>query len=208
MFRLIRGILLALGLILLAAPATGWAGGEIYLYTDAKGNLHLADRPLHAGYWRYPKERLRPASRSELPPVSYGRTLASPNAWDGVISRAGRAHGVAPGLVKAMIHVESAFNRHAVSPMGAQGLMQLMPATVRALGVDDPFNPWQNIEGGTRHLGRLVRRFGGNLELALAAYNAGERAVKTFGGVPPYPETRQYVRRVLSLYPHYDRHFR
>ncbi len=205
MFRLIRGILLALALLLVAAPATGRAGGDIYLYMDEQGNIHLADRPVHAGYRKYPKERLKPP---ELHPVSYGRTLASPNAWDGVISRAGRSHGVAPGLVKAVVHVESAFNRHAVSPRGARGLMQLMPATVRALGVDDPFNPWQNIEGGTRHLGRLVRRYKGNLELALAAYNAGERAVKLFGGVPPYPETQKYVRRVLSLYPHYDRHFR
>jgi soluble lytic murein transglycosylase len=208
MFRLISGVLLALGLCLVAAPATGSAEGDIYLYTDDRGNLHLADQPLHSGYRKYPKERLKPRSGPELPPVSYGRTLASPNAWDGVISRAGRTHGVSPGLVKAVIHVESAFNRQAVSPAGARGLMQLMPATVRALGVDDPFNPWQNIEGGTRHLGRLVRRYKGNLELALAAYNAGERAVKTFEGVPPYPETRQYVQRVLSLYPHYDRHFR
>jgi soluble lytic murein transglycosylase-like protein len=106
---------------------------------------------------------------------------------------AGRSHGVAPGLVKAVVHAESNFDRRAISPKGARGLMQLMPATARTLGVDDPFNAWQNIYGGTRYLGDLIRRYSGNLEHALAAYNAGARAVAQYGGIPPYRETQGYV---------------
>jgi soluble lytic murein transglycosylase-like protein len=205
MARSIWTALLALGLGL-AGPGTVEAGGKIYVFTDEKGGLHFADQPVHSGYALYKLKE--PESEPKLPPVSYGRALAAPKAWDGVIARAGRTHGVPPGLVKAVVHAESAFNPEAVSPRGARGLMQLMPATSRRLGVDDPFNPWQNIEGGTRYLSKLVRRYGGDLKLALAAYNAGDRAVKRYGGVPPYPETLGYVQRVLSLYQQYDRSFR
>ena len=107
--------------------------------------------------------------------------------------------GVDPALVEAIVAVESAFNPMAVSVKGAMGLMQLMPQTASRYGVADPFDPKQNVRGGTRHLRDLLLRFE-NLIHALAAYNAGERAVLRYRGLPPYPETRDYVRKVLDRY--------
>jgi soluble lytic murein transglycosylase-like protein len=109
-------------------------------------------------------------------------------------------HGLDPRLVDALVQVESAYNPRAVSHKGAQGLMQLMPATAARLDVDDPFDPEQNIRGGVRELDRLIERYSGNLQLALAAYNAGEGAVEKYRGIPPYRETRNYVARIMSLY--------
>jgi soluble lytic murein transglycosylase-like protein len=114
-----------------------------------------------------------------------------------LIDRASSTHGVDPRLVRAVIQVESAFQSGARSPKGAMGLMQLMPETARRYAVRNPFDPAANVEAGTRYLKSLLDRF--PLNLALAAYNAGEAAVERFGGVPPYPETRAYVGRVLKL---------
>jgi soluble lytic murein transglycosylase-like protein len=116
------------------------------------------------------------------------------------IAEASARYAVPERLIRAVIHVESGFNHRAVSPKGARGLMQLMPETAALLGVRDAFDPRQNIHGGTRHLRGLMVRFGHDLRLALAAYNAGERPVVQHRGVPPYPETRQYVAQVLRLY--------
>lgn len=113
---------------------------------------------------------------------------------------AARRHGLDPELVLAVVGVESAFRPEAVSPKGARGLMQLMPATAASLGVEDAFDPEENLDGGVRHLGTLLSLYGGDLERALAAYNAGEGAVDRHGGVPPYRETREYVKRVLERY--------
>lgn len=117
--------------------------------------------------------------------------------YDPIITRIAARHGVDPTLVRAVIQVESAYQRRARSRKGAMGLMQLMPATARQYAVTDPYDPESNIEAGTRHLKTLLTRL--PLTLALAAYNAGEAAVERFGAVPPYPETRQYVSRVLDL---------
>ena len=111
-----------------------------------------------------------------------------------------RRHGLDPDLVMAVVSVESGFRPQAVSPKGAQGLMQLMPKTASSLGVADAFDPTQNLDAGTRHLGQLLTLYGGDLTRALAAYNAGEGAVHRHGGVPPYRETRAYVKRVLERY--------
>lgn len=117
------------------------------------------------------------------------------------LARAAAArHGLDPDLVLAVVQVESGFAPAARSPKGAQGLMQLMPGTASALGVSDPFDPAQNLDGGARHLGALVARYQGDLPKALAAYNAGEGAVTRHGGIPPYPETREYVKQVLKRY--------
>jgi soluble lytic murein transglycosylase-like protein len=113
---------------------------------------------------------------------------------------AARRHGLEPALVLAVVQVESAFRPHAISPKGAQGLMQLMPPTARELGVKDAFDPEQNLDGGARYLRQLLVRYKGDVKRALAAYNAGPGAVDRHQGVPPYRETRQYVRRVLDKY--------
>jgi len=113
---------------------------------------------------------------------------------------AARRHGLDPDLVMAVVSVESGFRPQAVSPKGAQGLMQLMPRTASSLGVADALDPAQNLDGGTRHLGQLLTLYGGDVTRALAAYNAGEGAVDRHGGVPPYRETRAYVKKVLERY--------
>ncbi len=111
-----------------------------------------------------------------------------------------RTHGVDSGLVRAVIKTESNFNRWAVSPKGARGLMQLMPETGARLGVRDFFDPQQNVDAGVRHLKFLLDKFDGNLDLSLAAYNAGENLVERIGKVPAYPETQNYVRKIRKLY--------
>jgi len=118
----------------------------------------------------------------------------------GLAAATARRHGLDPELVMAVVSVESAFRPEAVSPKGAQGLMQLMPKTAVSLGVEDAFDPAQNLDGGARHLGQLLTLYGGDLTRALAAYNAGEGAVQRHGGVPPYRETRAYVKKVLERY--------
>lgn len=115
-----------------------------------------------------------------------------------LIHQAASRHNVDAALVKAVIHTESYFNPHATSHKGASGLMQLMPQTAEELGVTDLYNPRQNINGGTKYLSRLMKRYGNSLSLALAAYNAGEKAVSRYSGIPPYKETQNYVKKVLN----------
>jgi soluble lytic murein transglycosylase-like protein len=115
-----------------------------------------------------------------------------------LIQKHANAHGVNPSLVQAVIKAESAYNPNAVSSVGAQGLMQLMPATARELGVTQPFNPDDNIKGGAKYLGRLLEKYNGNESLAVAAYNAGPGAVDKYHGIPPYKETQNYVKKVLQ----------
>jgi len=117
-----------------------------------------------------------------------------------LVAQVSAEHGLDPDLVDALVRVESGYDPRAVSHRGAMGLMQLMPATVKRLNVGNPFDPEQNVRGGVREFSRLIRRYNGNLPLALAAYNAGENAVERFGGVPPYSETRDYVARIMHLY--------
>ncbi|MGZ5429525.1 MAG: lytic transglycosylase domain-containing protein [Thermoanaerobaculia bacterium] len=136
---------------------------------------------------------------SESPSSSSPSSLSSP--YSSQILAAAREHKVDPAFIAAVIKVESNGYAHAVSRKGARGLMQLMPATARRLGVMRPFDPRDNIRGGALYLAELAKRFGEtNAELILAAYNAGERAVEEYGGVPPYRETRDYVKRVLALW--------
>jgi hypothetical protein len=130
----------------------------------------------------------------ELGPATGGADLVR------LASDAARRRGLDPALVLAVVAVESGFRPQAVSPKGAQGLMQLMPRTAASLGVEDALDPEQNLDAGVRHLEALIRRYDGSLTRALAAYNAGEGAVARHGGVPPYRETRAYVRRVLERY--------
>ena len=128
---------------------------------------------------------------------SYSRNK---NAFDHIIQEAASKHGVSEGLIKAVMHTESGFNVNARSPVGAQGLMQLMPATARRFNVSNAYDPHQNIMAGAKYLSWLLNRFNGNTSLALAGYNAGEGNVTKYGGIPPFRETQDYVRRVTSRY--------
>ncbi|MDG2526183.1 lytic transglycosylase domain-containing protein [Stenotrophomonas sp. HITSZ_GD] len=133
------------------------------------------------------------------PGVNFGAVRLNTNAYASEIAAAAREYGVEEAVVRAIIHAESAYNPTALSRAGAQGLMQLMPATARRFGVSDSFDASQNIRGGVQYLSWLLKRFNGNLQLAAAGYNAGEGAVDRHGGVPPYSETQRYVQRVGVL---------
>jgi soluble lytic murein transglycosylase-like protein len=147
----------------------------------------------------YVRDVQPPPVLATQPASSPGERVVTKTAtpYRDLIRAAAARHGLAPELVESVIRVESNFEARAVSPKGARGLMQLMPATAAKLGVRNVFDGRQNIEGGVRHLRHLVDRYDGNLSLALAAYNAGVKAVGRYGGIPPYPETQAYVARVL-----------
>ncbi|WP_057917351.1 lytic transglycosylase domain-containing protein [Lysobacter antibioticus] len=133
------------------------------------------------------------------PGVNFGTLRLNTEAFSAEIAAAARQHGVEEAIVRAIIHAESAYNPNAMSRVGAQGLMQLMPATARRFGVGNAFDAGQNIQGGVQYLAWLLKRFNGNLTLAAAGYNAGEGAVDKYKGVPPYNETQRYVQRVAVL---------
>lgn len=139
-----------------------------------------------------------PAAQKGAHPLADVEQPAIRRQIDDAVQQAAYKYGLPAELVRSVVRHESNFNPHAVSPAGAQGLMQLMPATARELGVSDPFDIQQNIDGGSRYLKSMLDGFGGDLRKALAAYNAGPGTVRRYGDVPPYPETRAYVHKVMS----------
>ncbi|MEE3326736.1 MAG: transglycosylase SLT domain-containing protein [Myxococcota bacterium] len=175
------------------AAGSSWAGG-LYTFTDARGTIHFSDRPQDMRY------RLKVLPRGGLALDS--KIEVTRHELDKIIRRVSLDHDVDPALVKAVIAAESNFQASAVSRAGAVGLMQLMPATAADMGVEAPFEPRQNVRGGVRYLKLLLKRFD-SLEHALAAYNAGPETVDRHDGIPPYPETRAYVARVLRFYSRY-----
>lgn len=185
----------------------GAARADIYMYRDGKGVLHFSNAPTGRGYRPFLADN-SPVRLAALPTFRGPARLADParrKRYDSLIREAARRYRVEPALVKAVIQAESDFVPYARSPKGAMGLMQLMPATARMHGVWQILDPRENVEGGVRHLRYLLDRYGGNLRLALAAYNAGVQAVSRHGGVPPYPETTEYLDRVLRFRQMYAR---
>lgn len=178
-------VMVFVGLVLIW---TGPALAEIYSRIDENGVARFTNAPTTPDY-----RLLQPGV---LPSAS--RLTAS--SIDGLIEAFAAEHSIDSALIRAVIRAESNFNHRAVSRKGAQGLMQLMPATIWRLSVGDAFDPHENIGAGVRYLRQLLDQFQGDLTLALAAYNAGENAVLRYRGVPPYQETREYVKKVLSLY--------
>jgi soluble lytic murein transglycosylase len=178
-----RGWFTAGVLFLLANGAA--EASRIYSFVDGSGVIHFSDAPVDSRY--------RLFSSGSAPRGNRVSLLS-------IVSRVARLHGVDPALVRAVIKAESNFDPNAVSHLGAQGLMQLMPSTSLLLDVKDPFDPEENISGGVRHLKHLLERFDQKIIFVLAAYHAGERAVVRVGGVPPIEETRTYIERVLKFY--------
>ena len=139
-------------------------------------------------------------SAAEVEAIPADIPLSGDCDLDWIIYRAGQKAGVDPRFIHAVINQESKYNTKAVSPVGAQGLMQMMPATAERFGLKDPFDPAANVEAGTKYLKWLLKRFDGDVSLALAGYNAGEGAVDKYKGVPPYSETQNYVKKIVSKY--------
>jgi soluble lytic murein transglycosylase len=186
---------LLLGALVLAVPSA--FAGSLYRYEDERGVVHYTNISYDRRY-----ERVRPPGGFRWTAVKRGDR----KRYDPLIVQSARNAGVPAAMVKAVIHAESAFDPRAVSKAGAMGLMQLMPGTARELGVGEPFRAEENVRGGTRYLRQLHDRYG-NWAYALAAYNAGPTAVDRYEGIPPYAETQQYVKRVLSYYRRYDGDF-
>jgi len=189
------GFVAAGGMALLGLAAPAGAGGRIWTYTDENGVTHFTNTPHDGRYQQVVFERP-------------GWVGAAPDQtrFDAMIGHNAREQRLQPALVKAVIAAESNFDPKAVSHKGAQGLMQLMPKTAAWLGVSDPLVPGENVRGGTAYLRQMLDRFG-DVERALAAYNAGPEAVARYGGIPPYRETQAYVRRVLAYYRDYHGDF-
>jgi len=178
--------------LLFVIPA---ALADIYKYTAADGSVYYTDEPNHKKY------KLIIRSKPKGYSTAFKHLQKNKKKYTHIIAVAAEKHGLDPYLVHAVIQSESAYDAKAISSAGAVGLMQLMPGTARQYGAVDRQDPTQNIFAGTRYLKYLIGLFDGNLKLSIAAYNAGENAVKKYHNqIPPYPETQKYVKQVLSLY--------
>jgi soluble lytic murein transglycosylase-like protein len=184
---------------LLLCLTAGSATADIYLKRDRFGVLHFTNVPTDKGYRVVMQEQQQPYSRVTATgsTVSFGRVDSQ--AFDPIIAEVAARYQMDRALVKAVIKAESGFQPHAVSSKGARGLMQLMPGTALLHGVRHIHEPSENIEGGVQHLRMLLDHYNNNVPLALAAYNAGEGAVDQAGGIPAFPETRDYIWRVLQF---------
>ena len=187
-----RSLFVGVCVILYAAPAAA----QIYTWRDADGKLVLSDVPRTGG-----TQPAYAVHGSDSVKATKPLSTVKSAPFEASITQHARNQQVAADLVRAVIQVESAFNPTAISSKGAMGLMQLMPATARELGVQNPFDPDQNIRGGVTYLKRLLDRYNGNVELALAAYNAGMGNVEKYGDVPPFKETKNYVKKITGAAP-------
>lgn len=189
--KLLHSLIVMLAVLMVSLPISY---ADIYRYIDENGVIHFTNTPSGEGY----KKILSVDKDVNWAPHKI-RGLARGSDYHQIILSKAQKYKVEPSLIKAVIKAESNFDPIAISPKGAMGLMQLMPYTARQMDVRNPFEPEENIEAGVRYLKYLLDKFDGNLTLALAAYNAGADTVERAGGIPPIQETRQYIRRVLSL---------
>lgn len=208
----IPSVLITVLTVIFAMMTTSATAGNMYVYKNSSGQVLLTNTTPSGNFQAFNKkvkETYYPDSQVRNPTNNtsashYGQSVASRsanrNAYDALIRSSAARHGVDPALMKAMMHTESAFNPNARSPVGAQGLMQLMPATARRFSVNNTWSPAENIEGAAKYIAWLMRRFNNNVEFAIAGYNAGEGNVDKYGGIPPFRETRNYVKSVLSRY--------
>ena len=171
------------------------ANAQIYTWRDPSGHLVLSNKPQSGSE---PPQTYAVQGSTTLRTAGSRTTGRDTSAYEDLIRQHAEQHGISADLVRAVIQAESGFNPRAVSSKGAKGLMQLMPATARDFGVLDPFHPGENIRAGVAYLARLLARFDQNVERALAAYNAGPERVERYNGVPPYRETRDYVKKITG----------
>jgi len=170
---------------------------DIFVRVDSEGVLHFTNVPTSSTSSEY---KVYIKETPQKPFNSYNEDL-----YDDAISEASKRHGVSFSLLKALIKTESDFDPRAVSKAGAMGLMQIMPENFRRLNIKDPFDPKENIMGGARYLKELIQRFEGELQLAIAAYNAGPKAVEQYNRIPPYQETENFVKAVMRYYSIFDK---
>jgi len=194
-------ISLRISLILIALPIQSQA--EFYVYKEIDGTSWITDRKMPIQQYTLMATIGRPTAVVSCKNMTYTKLENRAVTYMPTIQTYAEAYQVDPKLVKAIIAVESCFDRRAISTVGAQGLMQLMPATAKQLRVQNSFNAYDNIRGGTRYFSQMLSRFNDNAELALAAYNAGPLAVEKYGGIPPYAETQNYVKKVMKSYTRY-----
>ena len=183
---------------------SGRCSADLYMYVDENGSIFFTDAPTHSKYIKI-KETAKKEEKKQKTESSDSLAARKIQVNKDILYRkiqhTASKHDVDPDLIWAMIKTESNFNSKAISPKGAKGLMQLMPATARAYDVSDPFDPYDNIEGGIRYMRYLLMMFNGNVSLSLAAYNAGEHKVLSYKrNVPPFSETKSYINRVLTYY--------
>ena len=198
--------------VAIATFSASASAAEMYIYQSKSGQALLTNVSKPSGSFEQFNKKVKTTyykSSNDYDTNSnydnnYGSSTASKsgtrNAYDSYITASAARHGVDPALMKAMMHTESAFNPNARSPVGAQGLMQLMPATARRFKVSNAWNPSENIEGSAKYIAWLMKRFNNNVEFAVAGYNAGEGNVDKYNGIPPFKETRNYVKSVMSRY--------
>jgi soluble lytic murein transglycosylase-like protein len=186
-------VIMAVVTMLVCYPAVSQA--DIYRYEDDEGIVHFTDAPTDKRFKIFMRDIRKDKQLRTL--LKMSRSV-NPAEYDHIIKTSSDKYGVSTSLIKAVIHAESGYNPNAVSHKGASGLMQLMPGTAKSLKVSNSFDPKDNVEGGVKYLRFLLDTFKGDVSLALAAYNAGLSKVAKYGGIPPYPETRNYVNKVLS----------
>ena len=188
----VQAIVLILAAVVPVRPCVLSVQGDIYSFKDENGVIHVSNVPVDTRYRFKQKEKTRKIQDSLYE--------TRRKRYDSLIKKIAREKGLDPDLLRAVVEVESYYDPNAVSSKGAMGLMQLMPETARELGVINPFDPDDNLKGGAQYLRMLIKKYVDQLPLALAAYNAGETAVDRYKKIPPYPETQNYVRKVLEKY--------